>query len=351
MGRAVSIAVVVAGLAAAGAGLLPAQEIFWDGFESDDLCGWSNPPALYLEQEAFDDSGANDSVANAELIPTRCAVVEGTIGVPYDDEPGPDVVLVADTDFYELSLEGPALVGIRLERFGEGSELEPYAELSNSSEYSAFPWAFAYFPDALPADDPVLTSRQVYLPENGFAFLDPSDPEFGSKDIPANNRWFLLVDDNRNFYDGSCPCGGETNRYRLTITIETVAGPPVGYVYVDEPIVYPADGSVLRYRVGGPGVTTLDLTETILDQLNPGYTDLDTKLFLVKKVGSSLQTVKGDDDWAVDLDGYLIHTDSRIGSTALTTDPHFVVVDYFSRYGNDPIDLGLTIQFLQTLWP
>lgn len=48
MGRAVSIAVLTAGLAAAAAEMLPAQEIFWDGFEYGDLCAWSNPPAFKL---------------------------------------------------------------------------------------------------------------------------------------------------------------------------------------------------------------------------------------------------------------------------------------------------------------
>lgn len=324
----------------AGSATLSAQEIFWDGFDQGDLCAWSNPPAVYQEQEAFDESGQNDIAADAEIAPARCVIIEGTIGAPYDP-PGQDPPTF-DTDYYELPIQGPALVGLRLERFGASSEFVPYAEIWNTSQYEIF----GLFPFAIPAEDPTLMTREIFLPENGFAYLDPPDPEVGSKDIPQNNSWYVFVDDDRNYLDKACPCGDELNRYRLTVTIESVAGPVTPFPFSAETVTYPGGGDVLRYRVP-TGVTNLELTETILDRLNPFFADLDSKIYIVRRNGSNLETVKGDDDFAVDETGELLHVDSQIGPTSVAGGPHFVVVDYFWKSDLEPMDIGLTVQYVE----
>ena len=337
---------VAAAIAVGGTPALTADvEIFWDGFDQGDLCAWSNTPPTYLEQEAFDESGANDPTendTNAEIIPTRCAVVEGTIGEWYDSEPGPGVVMTPDTDGYELSLEGPALVRFRFERLGEQSLFQPYSfVLYNSSNYE---W-YGFFPEALPSDDPVLIEREFYLPEDGFTFLDPDSPT-DSKDIPGSNKWWFFIDDFRNFDDCPVtPCGDEQNRYRLTITVRSIAGSTLPFPYSAEQVSYPADNSVLSYRIPD-GVTNLSLTETILDQNNPFNSDLDSRLFIVKKVGMSLQTIAGNDDWEYS-SGTPLHADSKIGSTPLSGGPYFVIVDHFGKFSADAVDFGLTIQYLQ----
>lgn len=321
-----------------------AQEIFYDGFDRGDLCAWSNPVTPIQEAEAFDESGTNDEPGNEETI-GRCAIVEGTIGVPYDSQNGPGEVWEYDTDLYEVAINGPALLEITLERSGGSSDFQPAITLFNESEYPDF----MLFPPSVPAEDPITVSRQIFLPEDGFAYLDPDDPDFGSKDIPANNRWFLLVDDARNAGDPACPCGGESNTYRLTLRIVPIvaaATPPRN----EEWVQMPGDNSVQMYRVDGATVDTLDLTETVLDKLYPFNTDLDTKLFLVRRVGTNLVTVAGNDDWAVNGSGYFVHTDSKIGSTALTAHPHFVIADWYSRSSPGAIDFQLTIQFQQAFF-
>ena len=336
MGRAVAIAVALAGL---GAAVLPAQEVFWDGFEYGDLCAWSNPPVTVTNEiEAFDESGANDDAGSAQTI-GRCAVVEGTIGDPYDPS-GQPVEFFPDTDFYEVNLQGPALLHLKLERIGGLSDFQAAGAVLNS---------YANYPDfGLTACDPVagyptVTTRQIYLPENGFVFADPSG--VGSKQIPNNNKWYINVDDARN-YD-PCQIGvppeliGDVNQtYRLTLSIDPLTGPPLAFPYAEEPVQMPADGSILIYRVDGATISSLDLVETFIDRTDPGR--LDTKVYVVRKTGTTLTTVAGDDDF----DTVDFFFDSRLQNVPLTANPHFVVVDHYGKYENGAIDLGLTIQYL-----
>lgn len=319
-----------------------AQEIFYDGFDRGDLCAWSNPVTAIQEAEAFDQSGANDFEEDAEPI-GRCAVVEGTIGDPYFTGHGQQQEWTFDSDWYEIVVDGPVLLQIDVERLGAGSPFQPFVAIYNSSDF----WEFGYFPIGVPSGDPAFVTRQIFLPEDGFAYpLDPPEP---SKDLPAQNHWYLAVEDDRNYSEPSCPCGDEANRYRLTLRVVPVVGPATPPLN-EESVQMPADNSVLVYRIDGATVDTLDFTETILDQLNPGNTDLDTKLYLVRRAGTSLVTVAGDDDWAGDGFGGVLHKDSKIETTALTAHPHFVIVDWFSRASPDAIDFQLTIQFVQAFF-
>ena len=339
------IAAALAAWAALSAAPAPAQEIFWDGFDQGDLCAWSNPPVtITSETEAFDQSGANDDPNSAQLI-GRCAIVEGTIGDPFD--PPPPDFLLSDIDFYEIGIKGPALLRVTLERIGGSSLFQPFAHFENSSQFRDF----GTTQPGVPSNDPASISREIYIPENGFQYLDPPDKFQGTKNLPQNNKWSIAVEDDRNYSDITCPCGGQTDTYRLTLRIEPVAGAPVALPYSEVPVTMPADGTLLVYRLDGAAVPSIQKAETIIDQLNPRLTDLDTKLYLVRKAGNQLATVAGDDDWDFDQLGNLVHTDSKIENVALTANPHFVIVDYFGKLVADPVDLALTIQFPLSFLP
>jgi hypothetical protein len=331
MVRTLAVFVTAATFGAAGAG---AQEIFWDGFDVGDLCAWSNAPSAPIpEQEAFDEH-TNDTDADAELI-GRCAVIHGTIGDPIDP-PGPDLP-EPDTDWYEIDVDGPVLLRIRLERRGASSGFEPIAYVLNTGSYPDF----GITPPGTPTSDPAVTSRQIYLPQNGFVFLDPPPND---KNIPNNNKWLLNVDDERNYYDESCPCGDADNGYRLTLSIDPVSGPPQTVPINLQTVQTAADGTALIRRLDGAAIPMLDLAETYADRdLDP----LDTKLYLVRKSGNALATLAGSDDF----DEFVSHFDSKIEDVALTAQPHFLIVDSYAVYDVDPVDFELTIQFLSSLWP
>jgi hypothetical protein len=309
-----------------------AEEIFWDGFDQGDFCAWSNPPiAITVEDEAYNQT-RNDTQQSADPI-GRCAIVDGTIGEFDVDAP--------DIDYYEIDATGPMLLSIRLERRGAGSDFQPFATV----EYESSFLQFGFTPPGTPSNDPTSVTRQIYLPENGFDFEDP--PETGNKDVPANNEWYVVVEDDRNYTDPACPCGGQGNDYRLTIGVEPVAGPNA-VAGNEQSVTMPADGSVRIFRLDGAVVSTLDVMETIEDQLAPGLGELDTKIYVVAKSSGGLVTVAGNDDWAIDGFGDLLHKDSELEGVALDPVPHFLLVDYFEKVVASGAEIELDLQYFES---
>ena len=327
---------VAAAIAVGGVPALSADvEIFWDGFDQGDLCAWSNPPlTTYHELEPFDESGANDERSIAETVSGRCGLIEGTVGDPYLLED----FLVGDTDYFEIGVEGPAVLRVKVERIGETSSFAPSAWVFHSDVFGDFGTTEC----ELVAPFPVVTVRRIYLPENGFDFADP--PEIAKK-IPNSNKWFLNVEDARNYnYCGGSlskdPEGGAGETYRVTFTLDPLTGSPLAFPYSQEPVQFPSDGSFLVYRVDGTEVSTIDSIETFIDRTTPNV--LDTKVYVVRKSGSQLTTLAGDDDFDLN------HYDARLADVGpLGADPHFVVVDAFAKQEFGPIDFELTIQYLE----
>lgn len=326
---------------------LPAQEIFWDGFDQSDLCAWSNPPAVYQELEGFDESGQNDYYeqgAQAELVP-RCVTIEGTIGEPYDTDPESNCDFVTgDIDYYELDVDGPALIRVRLERFGASSGFLPYGFIEYTNDFGYF----GEYPFDFEVPELTVLERQIYLPENGFVF---DEPEGFEKSIGNQNKWLLSVDDYQN-YQLSCPTGGVDNTYRLTVTIDPIVGPAT-IPLSEEPLELAADGSVRIFRIP-PGVASLARVETFVNRYeSPAELSIDSKVYVVKRVGSTYDTVKGNDDYywepgpTPQSDPVLIHYDSRLDAVALDSNPHYVIVDHYGQYQTGPLPFDLTISYLE----
>ena len=329
-------------LLASGGAPLASQEIFWDGFEVGDLCAWANPPVtVYQEAEAFDEH-TNDIDSDAESI-GRCAVVVGTIGEP-------EFGAIPDSDWYEILVEGhraPAGHHRTVQRHGRRArdpDFEPEGDFRNSSPYETF----GLTPLGGPSEDPSSTTRQIYLPENGFDYLDPAGSG-GLKDIPSqNNHWLVIVDDERNYPLDSDPpadppVGGSSLCYRMTLAIDPVVG-QYAVPLNEADVQMPADGSVRSYRL--EGVSYLDLAETFADRSGVFF---DTKLYLIAKTGNVLDTIKGSDDF-----DEATTVDSKLGLKGepipLPEPVYFVMIDPYSNGELGLVEFPVTLQFVQGLW-